>query len=65
MRTPSGAVSTYQQLHDSFTHITQQEANAATPAPDIAPAAALQSIYPYPTDITLDVDSLIHPVNAY
>ena len=46
MRTPSGAVSTYQQLHDSFTHITQQEANAATPVPDIAPAAALQSIYP-------------------
>ena len=46
VRTPSGAVSTYQQLHDSFTHITQQEANAATPAPDIAPAAALQFIYP-------------------
>ena len=46
VRTPSGAVSTYQQLHDSFTHITQQEANAATPVPDIAPAAALQSIYP-------------------
>ena len=46
VRTPSGAVSTYQQLHDSFTHITQQEANAATPAPDIAPAAALQSTYP-------------------
>ena len=48
VRTPSGTVSTYQQLHDSFTHITQQEANEATPVPDIAPAAALQSIYPLP-----------------
>ena len=48
VRTPSGTVYTYQQLHDSFTHITEQEANAATPVPDIAPAAALQSIYPLP-----------------
>ena len=48
VRTPSGAVSTYQQLHDSFIHITEQEASAATPVPDIAPAAALQSIYTLP-----------------
>ena len=48
VRTPSGTVSTYQQLHDSFTHITEQEANAATPALDIAPAAVLQSIYTLP-----------------
>ena len=48
MRTPSGTVSTYQQLHDAFTHITEQEANAATPVPGIAPAAALQSIYTLP-----------------
>ena len=48
VRTPSGTVSTYQLLHDSFTHITEQEANEATPVPDIAPAAALQSIYTLP-----------------
>ena len=63
VRTPSGTVSTYQQLHDSFTHITEQEANEATPVPDIIPAAA--PFTPCPTDIILDVDSLIHPVNAY
>ena len=48
VRTPSGTVSTYQQLHDSFIHITEQETNAATPVRDIAPAAALQSIYTLP-----------------
>lgn len=48
VRTPSGIVSTYQQLHDSFTHITEQEAQASTPLPDIAPAAILQSIYTLP-----------------
>ena len=48
VRTPSGTVSTYQQLHDAFTHITEQEAKATTPLPDIAPAAILQSIYPLP-----------------
>ena len=65
VRTPSGAVSTYQQLHDSFTHITQQEANAATPAPDIAPAAALQSIYPLSYRHNTGCGCLIHPVNSY
>ena len=48
VRTPSGTVSIYQQLHDAFTHITEQEAKATTPLPDIAPAAILQSIYPLP-----------------
>ena len=48
VRTPSGTVSTYQQLHDSFTHITEEEAEASTPLPDIAPAALLQSIYSLP-----------------
>ena len=48
VRTPSGTVSTYQQLHDAFTHITEQEAKATTPLPDIAPAAILQSIYTLP-----------------
>ena len=52
VRTPSGTVTTYQQLHDSFNHITQQEADEATPVPDIAPAAALQSIYPLPYNHT-------------
>ena len=48
VRTPSGSVSTYQQLCEAFTHITEEEAKAATPLPDIAPAAILQSIYNLP-----------------
>ena len=48
MRTPSGTVSTYQHLYDSFTHITEEEAQASPPLPDIAPAALLQSIYSLP-----------------
>ena len=48
VRTPSGSVSTYQQLCEAFTHITEEEANAATPLPDTAPAAILQSIYNLP-----------------
>ena len=44
VRTPSGTVSTYQQLHDSFTHISEEEATAATSLSDVAPAAILQSI---------------------
>ena len=48
VRTPSGTVSTYQQLYDAFTHITEQEAKVTTPLPDIAPAAILQSIYTLP-----------------
>ena len=48
VRTPSGTVSTYQQLHDAFTHITEQEAKATTSLPDIAPAAIFQSIYTLP-----------------
>ena len=65
MRTPSGTVSTYQQLHDAFTHITEQEAKATTPLPDIAPAAILQSIILYHISILLDVHFWIQLVNAY
>ena len=45
---PSGTVSTYQQLHESFTHINEQESKEVTPLPDIAPAAVLQSISSLP-----------------
>ena len=48
VRTPSGTVSTYQQLHESFTHINEQESKEVTPLPDIAPAAVLQSISSLP-----------------
>ena len=44
VRAPSGTVSTYEQLHESFTHITEKESKEATPLPDIPPAAVLQSI---------------------
>ena len=46
--TPSGTVSTYQQLHDSFTYTSEEEATTATSSPDIAPAAIFQSIYSLP-----------------
>ena len=48
VRTPSGTVSTYQQLHESFTHITEKESTEVTPLPDVPPAAILQSIYTLP-----------------
>ena len=48
VRTPSGTVTTYQQLHDSFTHIIEEEAKPSTSHPDIAPAAILHSIYNLP-----------------
>lgn len=31
VRTPSGVVTTYEQLCDAFTHINQEEAEQATP----------------------------------
>ena len=48
VRTPSGTVSTYQQLHESFTHITEKESTEVTPLPDVPPAALLQSICTLP-----------------
>ena len=48
VRTPSGIVSTYSQLHDVFQCITQEEAKQAIPLPDVAPAALLQSVYNFP-----------------
>ena len=48
VRTPSGIVSTYTQLCDTFHHISQQEAKEATPLPDVSPAALLQSMYDLP-----------------
>ena len=48
LRTPSGTVSTYQQLHESFTHITEKESTEVTPLPDVPPAALLQSICTLP-----------------
>ena len=48
VRTPSGTGSIYQQLHDSFTHTSEEEATAATSLSDIAQAAILQSIYSLP-----------------
>ena len=48
VRTPTGTASTYDQLRDAFTHITNQEMDQDTSKslPDIAPAAILQSVYP-------------------
>ena len=49
VRTLSGTVSIYQQLHDSFTHTSEEEAaTTATSFPDNTPAAILQSIYSLP-----------------
>ena len=48
VRTPSGIVSTYSQLRDAFQCITEEEAKQATPLPDVAPAALLQSVYDFP-----------------
>ena len=45
MRTPSGVLTTYEQLRDAFTRINQEEAEQATPLPDIAPATLLQVVY--------------------
>ena len=48
VRTPSGIVSIYTQLCDTFHHISQQEAKEATPLPDVSPAVLLQSMYDLP-----------------
>ena len=50
VRTPTGTASTYDQLRDAFTHITNQEMDQDTSKslPDIAPAAILQSVYTNP-----------------
>ena len=44
IRTPSGIVSTYSELHDTFTHLKDSDKATPQPLPDIPPAAMLQSL---------------------
>ena len=65
VRTPSCTVSIYQQLHDSFTHTSEE---AATPATYFLILPQLQYFNPftlYHTSILLDVHFWIQFVNAY
>ena len=65
VRTPSGTVSIYQQLHDSFTHTSEEAATTATYFLILPQLQYFNPFTLYHTSILLDVHFWIQLVNAY